>query len=40
MSATPTRNAMTTFTQILSPKTGHFESYKQNCVPGPTCAPF
>ena len=40
MSATPTRNAMTTFTQILLPKTGHFESYKQNCVPGPTCAPF
>ena len=40
MSSNPTRNAMTTFTSLMSPTLGHFESYIQYCTPGPDCAPF
>lgn len=40
MSSNPTRNAMTTFTSLMSPTTGHFEAYVQFCAPGPHCAPF
>jgi len=40
MSSNPTRNALTTFTTLMVPKTGHFEAYVQNCAPGPQCAPF
>lgn len=40
MSSNPTRNAMTTFTALMSPTTGHFEAYAQFCAPGLHCAPF
>ena len=40
MSANPTRNALTTFTMLMSPSNGTFEVYKQKCDPGPHCSPF
>lgn len=40
MSSTPTRNALTTYTSLMSAETGYFESYKQFCAPGPNCSPF
>eukprot|EP01065_Artemidia_motanka_P026093 TRINITY_DN30_c0_g1_i2.p1 TRINITY_DN30_c0_g1~~TRINITY_DN30_c0_g1_i2.p1 ORF type:complete len:648 (+),score=231.09 TRINITY_DN30_c0_g1_i2:607-2550(+) len=40
MSSNPTRNALTTFTTLMSPTTGHFEAYKAFCAPGQHCAPF
>jgi acid ceramidase len=39
-SSTPTKNALTTYTTLMSAETGHFEAYKQLCLPGPTCFPF
>lgn len=40
MSSNPTKNAMTTYTTLMSAETGHFEAYKQYCAPGPHCMPF
>eukprot|EP00756_Hemistasia_phaeocysticola_P015239 Hpha_TRINITY_DN15393_c2_g2::TRINITY_DN15393_c2_g2_i1::g.87360::m.87360/K12348/ASAH1; acid ceramidase len=40
LSSNPTRNALTTFTTLMSPTTGHFEAYKAFCAPGPHCVPF
>jgi acid ceramidase len=39
-SSTPTKNALTTYTTLMSAETGHFEAYKQFCSPGPNCDPF
>jgi acid ceramidase len=39
-SSTPTKNALTTYTTLMSAETGHFEAYKQLCLPGPNCMPF
>merc|ERR1712178_50047 len=39
-SSTPTKNATTTYTTLMSAETGHFEAYKQFCTPGPHCFPF
>jgi acid ceramidase len=39
-SSTPTKNALTTYTTLMSAETGHFEAYKQLCLPGPNCFPF
>lgn len=39
-STSPTLNALTTYTTLMSGQTGHFEAYKQLCNPGPNCAPF
>jgi len=40
MSSNPTRNAMTTYTALMSAQTGHFEAYQQFCKIGPDCVPF
>lgn len=40
LSSNPTRNALTTFSTVMSPGAGHFEAHSQNCAPGPDCAPF
>ena len=40
LSSNPTRNALTTFSTVMSPASGHFEAYMQNCAPGPDCVPF
>eukprot|EP01065_Artemidia_motanka_P026095 TRINITY_DN30_c0_g2_i1.p1 TRINITY_DN30_c0_g2~~TRINITY_DN30_c0_g2_i1.p1 ORF type:complete len:578 (+),score=220.66 TRINITY_DN30_c0_g2_i1:74-1735(+) len=40
LSSNPTKNALTTFTTLMSPTTGHFEAFKQKCIPGPHCVPF
>jgi acid ceramidase len=40
MSSNPTKNALTTYTTLMSAATGHFEAYSQYCAPGPTCQPF
>lgn len=40
MSSNPTKNALTTYTTLMSAETGHFEAYKQYCAPGPHCMPF
>ena len=40
MSANPTRNALTTFTTLMSAGLGVFEAYTQRCDPSPHCAPF
>jgi acid ceramidase len=40
MSSNPTKNALTTYTTLMSAETGHFEAYKQYCSPGPHCMPF
>jgi len=40
LSSNPTRNALTTFTTLMIPTTGHFEAYQAFCAPGPHCAPF
>jgi len=40
LSSNPTRNALTTFTTLMIPTTGHFEAYKAFCAPGLHCAPF
>ena len=40
MSANPTRNALTTFTMLMSPTTGEYETYKQECKPSVHCSPF
>jgi len=39
-SSTPTKNALTTYTTLMSAESGHFEAYKQLCLPGPNCFPF
>merc|ERR1712070_994444 len=40
MSSNPTKNALTTYTALMSAETGHFEAYQQFCAPGPNCMPF
>merc|ERR1712046_469428 len=40
MSGNPTKNALTTYTTLMSAETGHFEAYQQFCNPGPNCVPF
>ena len=40
MSSNPTKNALTTYTTLMSAETGHFEAYQQFCKPGPDCVPF
>jgi len=39
-SSTPTKNALTTYTALMSAETGHYEAYLQLCLPGPNCFPF
>lgn len=40
MSSNPTKNALTTYTTLMSAETGHYEAYQQFCAPGPSCVPF
>ena len=40
MTSNPTRNALTTFTMVMSAGKGHFEAYKTGCSPGKHCSPF
>merc|ERR1712070_902833 len=40
MSSNPTKNAATTYTTLMSAETGHYEAYKQSCLPGRSCNPL
>merc|ERR1712032_1348510 len=40
MSSNPTKNALTTYTTLMSAETGYFQAYRQFCAPGPNCVPF
>lgn len=37
MDTNPTRNAWTVQTTLMSAETGHYECFKQGCIPGPHC---
>lgn len=37
MNTNPTRNAWTVQTALMSAETGHYEAYRQGCIPGPHC---